>query len=105
MAKRKVIWSTHSSMDMVEIMNYYTHRNKSKDYSQKLYNSIQFKLKTLDFSVALPQKTSDNKLFYFTIKHIFIGFDCNNNNNLNVLLVIDDRRNPELIKKMLNTTA
>jgi hypothetical protein len=92
-------------MDMVEIMNYYTHRNKSKDYSQKLYNSIQFKLKTLDFSVALPQKTSDNKLFYFTIKHIFIGFDCNNNNNLNVLLVIDDRRNPELIKKMLNTTA
>ncbi|MCL6461447.1 MAG: hypothetical protein I4O51_06210 [Flavobacterium micromati] len=104
MAKRKVIWSTHSSMDMVEIMNYYTDRNKSKDYSQKLYNSIQFKLKTLDFSVALPQKTSDNKLFYFTIKHIFIGFDCNNN-NLNVLLVIDDRRNPELIKKILTTIA
>jgi len=104
MAKRKVIWSTHSSMDMVEIMNYYTHRNKCKDYSQKLYKSIQFKLKTLDFSVALPQKTSDDKFFYFTHNHIFIGFDCIVN-DLNVLLVIDDRRNPELIKKMLNTTS
>lgn len=78
-------------MDMVEIMDYYNQRNKSKDYSQKLYKSIQLKLKTFDFSIALPQKTSDNKLFYFTLNHIFIGFDSNDN-DLNVLVVIDDRK-------------
>lgn len=75
MAKRKVIWSADSSMDMIEIMDFYNNRNKSKEYSRKLYKNIQDKLKTLDFSIALPQKTSDKKLFYFTLKHIFIGFD------------------------------
>lgn len=56
MAKRKVIWSVDSSMDMIEIMDFYNNRNKSKEYSRKLYKNIQDKLKTLDFSIALPQK-------------------------------------------------
>ncbi|WP_432672346.1 hypothetical protein [Flavobacterium sp. SM2513] len=101
MAKRKVIWSADSSMDMIEIMEFYNNRNKSKEYSQKLYKKIQLKLQTLDFSIALPQKTSDKKLFYFTLKHIFVGFDIINT-DLNVLLVIDDRRSPELVKKIIS---
>jgi toxin YoeB len=100
MAKRKVIWSTDSSLDMIDIMQYYTNRNKSKKYSSKLYKEIQLILKTLDFSIALPQKTSDKKLFYFTHHHIFIGFEIQDN-ILIVHLVIDDRRNPEIIKKLL----
>jgi toxin YoeB len=103
MAKRKVIWSTLAYLDMVEIMNYYSHRNKSKAYSKKLYKDVQMKLKTLDFSIALPQKTSDKKLFYFTHNHIFVGFDIKNN-DLDVILVIDDRRNPELIQRIISTT-
>ncbi len=102
MAKRKVIWSADSSMDMIEIMDFYNSRNKSKEYSRKLYRNIQEKLKTLDFSIALPQKTSDKKLFYFTLKHIFIGFDIIGN-DFNVLIVIDDRRNPQLIKKIITS--
>ena len=102
MAKRKIIWSTQASMDMVEIMNYYTQRNKSNQYSHKLYKSIQLKLKTLDFSIALPQTTSDKKLFYFTYNHIFIGFDIHTN-DLDILLVIDERRNPDLKNRILNT--
>jgi hypothetical protein len=102
MAKRKIIWSTHASIDMVEIMNYYTQRNKSNEYSKKLYKSIQLKLKTLDFSIALPKRTSDKKLFYFTLNHIFVNFDIHNN-DLDILLVIDDRRNPESINRIVNT--
>ena len=102
MAKRKVIWSFDSSMDMMEIMSFYNHRNKSKFYSAKLYKDIQLRLKTIDFSISLPQKTSDKKLFYFIIKHIFIGFDIIEN-DLKVLIVIDDRRNAELIKKVLSS--
>lgn len=56
MAKRKVIWSLESSMDMIDIMNYYNHRNKSKIYSSKLYRDILHKLKTLDFSIVFPKK-------------------------------------------------
>ena len=66
MAKRKVIWSADSSLDMIEIMEFYNNKNKSKTYSSKLYKEINLKLKTLNFSVALPKKTSDKKLFYFS---------------------------------------
>ena len=100
MAKRKVIWSSDSSLDMIDIMQYYTNRNKSKKYSSKLYKEIQLTLQTLDFSITLPQKTSDKKLFYFTHNHIFIGFEIQEN-ILIVHLVIDDRRNSEIIKKLL----
>ena len=102
MAKRKIIWSTDSSFDMVAIMQYYTNRNKSKRYSLKLYKEIQLTLKTLDFSIALPKKTSDKKLYYFTHNHIFVGFDIKDN-NLIVQLIIDERRNPETVKRLLNT--
>jgi hypothetical protein len=101
MAKRKVIWSTNSSLDMIAIMEFYNNKNKSKIYSSRLYKEINLKLKTLDFSVALPKKTSDKKLFYFSHNHIFIGFDIQDN-TLIAQLVIDDRRNPELIEKLLN---
>jgi hypothetical protein len=100
MGKKKVIWSAQSSFDMLEIMQYYTKRNKSKIYSSKLYKEIQSKLQSLEFSVSYPQKTSDTKLFYFTHNHIFIGFDILGE-NLKVQLVIDERRNPQLINKLL----
>jgi hypothetical protein len=102
MAKRKVIWSLDATNDLIDIMNFYNNRNKSKIYSRKLYHLIQHKLKTLDFSISLPQKTSDKKLFYFTQKHIFIGFDLVDN-DLNVLFLIDERRSPDLIKRVLTS--
>jgi hypothetical protein len=101
MAQRTVDWSKDALIDFVEILNYYINRNKSKTYSQKLNNEIKFKLKTLDFTVSLPQKTSVKDLFYFTHNHISVCFEILDN-NLKVQLVIDDRRNPELIEKLLN---
>lgn len=101
MAKRTVEWSKEALMDLIEIMNYYIKRNKSKTYSQKLNRDIRLKLKTIDFTVALPQKTSVENLFYFTHNHISVCFEIANN-SLKVQLVIDDRRSPELIEKLLN---
>ena len=101
MAKRTVEWSKDALIDLIEIMNYYIKRNKSKTYSQKLNSDIRFKLKTIDFSIAHPQKTVAKDLFYFTHNHISVCFEISNN-SLKVQLVIDDRRNPELIEKLLN---
>lgn len=101
MAKRTVDWSNDAVFDLLEILKFYTKQNKSKTYSQKLNNAIRFRLKTIDFKVAMPQKTSVENLFYFTHNHISICFEISNN-NLKVQLVIDDRRNPELMDKLLN---
>jgi hypothetical protein len=100
MAKRKVIWLKNAKLDMFEIMLYYAKRNKSKTYSSQLYSDIKLKLKTLDFSIAMPQNTSVENLFYFTHNHISVCFTIQNN-DITVKLVIDDRRNPSKVKKIL----
>ena len=102
MAKRRVDWSRVALMDLVEIINYYNNRNKSKIYSKKLNSEIRYKLKTIDFTVALPQKTLIENLFYFTHNHIFVCFEIFDN-DLRVQLIIDERRNPDTIKKLLST--
>lgn len=100
MAKRKVNWTKEATSDIFDIMGYYTSRNKSSVYSDKLLFEIKQKLKTLDFSVALPQKTTVENLFYFTHNHISVFFSIQNP-ALFVKFVIDDRRNPESVKKLL----
>ncbi|TRX33483.1 type II toxin-antitoxin system RelE/ParE family toxin [Flavobacterium sp. ZT3R18] len=100
MAKRKVSWLREAELDMFEITRYYTQRNKSKTYSTKLYREIKEELRTLDFSIALPQRTSVENLFYFTYNHISVFFSFENN-TIFVKIVIDDRRDPKSINKLL----
>jgi plasmid stabilization system protein ParE len=100
MAKRRIIWTNNADADMIEIMAYYAKRNKSKIYSGKLYSEIKQELKTLDFIIALPQKTKVEGLFYCTHKHISVFFMFQENNII-VKFLIDDRRNPESLRKLL----
>jgi toxin YoeB len=100
MAERRISWLQDADLDMFEIMRYYTQKNKSKTYSTKLYREIKEELETLDFSIALPQKTSVENLFYFTHNHISVFFSFQNN-TIFVKIVIDDRRDPKSIKKLL----
>jgi hypothetical protein len=100
MAKRKVIWTEKSLFEMFDIMDYYAARNKSKTYSNKLHTEIKQKLKMLDFTIALPQKTSKPNIFYFTHNHISVFFSFEKN-ILFVKSVSDDRRNPQTIEILL----
>jgi toxin YoeB len=100
MVKRKINWSSNALMDLLEIIQYYNNRNKSKIYSTKLNSEIKLILKTIDFTVSLPQKTAIPNLFYFTHKHITVCFEIHEN-ELKIQLVIDDRRNPQLINRLL----
>lgn len=82
-------------------MDYYSARNKSDFYSIKLHNEIIQKLKELNFTITLPQKTSVEGLFYFTHNHISLFFVFENN-TITVKFVIDERRNPKKIQSSLN---
>lgn len=93
MAKIRIIWTVLADYQLYETLNYYKVRNKSKIYSAKLHKEIQDKLKKLDFSVALPQKTTKLNIFYFTHKHISVFFSYQDN-TIFVKALSDDRRNP-----------
>ena len=102
MAKRRVDWSRSALIDLLDIITYYNNRNKSKIYSKKLNREIRYKLKTIDFTIALPQKTLVENLFYFTHNHIFVCFEILDN-DLRVQIIIDERRNPETIQQLLGS--
>jgi toxin YoeB len=47
MAERKIIWSDQAKNSLSSILEFYTHRNKSKAYSVKVYKRISKELKLL----------------------------------------------------------
>ena len=44
MGKRKVIWSVKANKKLLEILEFYAQRNRSKTYSIKLYNKLRNEL-------------------------------------------------------------
>ena len=100
MAKIIIIWTERASIELYEILDYYAYRNKSKIYSIKLHKEIQNKLKILDFTITLPQKTSKPNIFYFTHKHILLFFSFTKN-TIYVKSLSDERRNPVTIEFIL----
>ena len=100
MGKKKIVWTRKATLQLFSVMDYYADRNKSDVYSLKLESEIKSKLANLDFSVALPKKTSLENVYYFTHKHISILFSIDKN-SIVVLMVWDDRRNPDSLDSFL----
>ena len=101
MGKKTIVWTPYANYQMFMILDYYTERNKSSEYSLKLYNALENILEKLDFSIILPQKTNLENIFYFTHNHISVVFSFNTK-NIVVLTAIDDRRSPKELQKFLN---
>ncbi len=47
MAKRKIVWSHKANIKLFEILEFYNERNKSKEYSKKLYRKFTRELTLL----------------------------------------------------------
>jgi len=101
MGKKAIVWTSYANFQMFMILDYYTKRNKSPDYSLKLYAALERIIEKLDFSITLPQKTNMEDVFYFTHNHISIVFSFDEK-NIVVLASIDDRRNPKALQKFLS---
>ena len=100
MGKKKVVWTRRAEIQMFAIMDYYAERNKSDDYSLKLYEAIELKLSKVDFTVSIPQKSAIENIFYLVHNHISVFFTLEGN-TLFVVLVWDERRNPnELLESL-----
>ncbi len=47
MAKRKIVWSHRAGIKLLMILEFYSERNKSKTYSEKLYTKFNMELSLL----------------------------------------------------------
>lgn len=101
MEEKEIIWTNTAKTQLFSIMDYYAKRNKSDLYSLKLESGIKKKLESIDFKIALPQKTMVENLYYFTFNHISTFFSAQNN-IIKVKFLIDERRSPKRIKKLIS---
>ena len=58
MVSKRIIWSTHASRELKQILEYFNQRNKSSRYSLKLLNEIEYLTNNLSNNEFIGRLTS-----------------------------------------------
>ncbi|MBK6967351.1 MAG: type II toxin-antitoxin system RelE/ParE family toxin [Bacteroidales bacterium] len=92
MAKREIVWSKNSEIQLREILEFFNKRNKSGHYSIKLYKKFKTELKIVSKNPEIGIKTKldqirgliieDYILFYEILEDLFPSWDAKNLTNL-----------------------
>ena len=93
MAKRKIIWSNRAKIKLIKILEFYAERNKSKHYSNKLYQRIN---KELNIPLKQPDigiKTEIESVRGLIIDDYIIFYEYDNKTII-VHTIWDCRQNP-----------
>ena len=72
MAKRKIVWSNRAKIRLLDILEFYQERNKSKTYSIKLYKGITKEAKLLLKHPDIGLKTTDESIRGFIIGYFIL---------------------------------
>lgn len=97
MAKYKIVWSHRAKISLFAILDFYTERNKSTAYSQKLY--IKFK-KELSLLIKQPDigiQTEIETVRGLIVAEFILYYEASAE-KIYVHLVWDCRQNPESLK-------
>ncbi|MBV6640730.1 MAG: type II toxin-antitoxin system RelE/ParE family toxin [Cyclobacteriaceae bacterium] len=100
MAKRKIIWSIRAQQDRLQILEYWIERNKSKTYSEKLYNLFNSAIELIAIHPEIGKKTSEQGKRAKIVRDYMIFYQ-EGENQLDILAIWDTRQNPEKIEKII----
>jgi len=94
MAKREVIWTKVSEIQLQEILEFFTNRNKSRQYSRKLYKKFKTELKGAAKNPESGLKTKFDQIRGLIIEDYIIFYEILEDRIL-ILKVWDCRQNPD----------
>jgi len=94
MAKREVIWTKVSEIQLQEILEFFTNRNKSRQYSRKLYKKFKAELKGAAINPESGLKTKLDQIRGLIIEDYIIFYEILEDRIL-ILKVWDCRQNPD----------
>ena len=94
MVKRKVVWTKNAEIQLQEILEFFTERNKSGQYSLRLYKEIKEKLKSDAKRPDLGIKTKLGQIRGLIIGDYILFYEILEDKIL-VLKVWDCRQNPD----------
>ncbi len=94
MAKREVIWTKNSEIQLQEILEFFTKRNKSGLYSRKLYTKFKTELLSVSKNPELGIKTKLDHIRGLIIEDYILFYEILED-RIMVLKVWDCRQNPD----------
>lgn len=94
MAKREVIWTKTSEIQLQEILEFFNKRNKSTLYSRKLYKKFRKELITVSKNPELGIKTKLDQIRGLIIEDYILFYEILEDRII-ILRVWDCRQNPD----------
>ena len=94
MAKREVVWTKVSEIQLQEILEFFTQRNKSRQYSRKLYKRFRTELKTAAKNPDIGIKTKLDQIRGLIIEDYILFYEILED-RIMILKVWDCRQNPD----------
>ena len=94
MAKREVVWTRNSEIQLQEILEFFTVRNKSGQYSQKLYKKFKSELKIVAHNPGIGIKTKLDRIKGLIVGDYILFYEILED-KIMVLKVWDCKQNPE----------
>ncbi len=100
MAQRKIIWSIRAQQDRLQILGYWIERNKSKTYSEKLYNIFNSAIELIAEHPEIGKRTDQRGIRAKIVRDYMIFYHYSKL-HLNIMAIWDTRQNPEKIGQIL----
>lgn len=97
MGKRKLIWSHLAKIKLFDILDFYTQRNKSSEYSKKLYREFNRNLKLTINNPEMGIKTDFDSIRGIIVRDFILFYEATPDQII-VHTVWDSRQNPENLK-------
>lgn len=94
MAQREIVWTNISEIQLKEIFDFFTKRNKSSQYSRKLYKKFKVELKTVAKNPEIGIKTKLDIIRGLIIDDYVLFYEILEDKIL-ILKVWDCRQNPD----------
>ena len=94
MAKREIIWTNISEIQLQEILEFFNNRNKSREYSKKLYLKFKTELKTVAENPEVGIKTRLDQIRGLIIEDYILFYEILEDRIL-ILKIWDCRQNPD----------
>ena len=94
MAKREVIWTKNSEIQLQDILVFFTKRNQSGLYSRKLYKRFKKELRTVSNNPELGIKTKLDQVRGLIIEDYILFYEILEDRII-ILKVWDCRQNPD----------
>jgi plasmid stabilization system protein ParE len=97
MGKRKIIWSPKATNKLLDILEFYKHRNKSKNYSLKLYKKINDEVAILKKQPEIGIKTEIESVRGLIILDFILFYEYNQEQII-IHTLWDSRQDPVNLK-------